>query len=46
LADKPTEGKLTPEEREEYDVLIQVRSLVGILQQKVRQLLAESNGAE
>ena len=41
LADKCTEGRLTPEERDEYEVMIRVGNFVAILQAKARQLLAE-----
>jgi len=34
LADKCTEGRLTPEERDEYEALIRVGSFVAILQAK------------
>ena len=45
LADKCTEGTLTPEERDEYDALIRVGSFVAILQAKARRLLAEGYAA-
>ena len=45
LADKCTEGGLTPEERDEYDALIRVGNFVAILQAKARRLLAEGHAA-
>ena len=45
LADKCTEGRLTPEERDEYDALIRVGSFVAILRAKARRLLAEGYAA-
>ena len=45
LADKCTEGRLTPEERDEYDALIRVGNFVAILQAKARRLLAEGYAA-
>ena len=41
LADKCTEGRLTPEERDEYEAMIRVGNFVAILQAKARRLLAE-----
>ena len=43
LADKSTEGTLTPEEREEYEALIRVGNFVAILQARARRLLAEGH---
>ena len=40
LADKCTEGRLTPEERDEYEAMIRVGNFVAILQAKARRLLA------
>lgn len=40
LADKCTEGELTPEEREEYETYVRAISVVSILQAKARKLLA------
>ena len=40
LADRNTEGLLTPEEREEYAAWVSACDLVGILQAKARALLA------
>ena len=34
LADKCTEGRLTPEERDEYEAMIRVGNFVAILQAK------------
>jgi CBS domain containing-hemolysin-like protein len=45
LADKCTEGRLTPEEREEYEAMIRVGNFVAILQAKARRLLAEGHAA-
>ena len=45
LADKCTEGRLTPEERDEYEALIRVGNFVAILQAKARRLLAEGHAA-
>ena len=45
LADKSTEGTLTPEEREEYEALIRVGNFVAILQARARRLLAEGHTA-
>src|ERR1700674_4394449 len=45
LADKCTEGKLNPEERDEYEAMIRVGNFVAILQAKARRLLAEGHAA-
>jgi len=45
LADKCTEGRLTSEERDEYEALIRVGNFVTILQAKARRLLAEGHAA-
>jgi hypothetical protein len=45
LADKSTEGRLTPEERDEYEAMIRVGNFVAILQAKARRLLAEGHAA-
>ena len=45
LADKSTEGTLSPEEREEYEALIRVGNFVAILQARARRLLAEGHAA-
>ena len=39
LADKSTEGVLTPEERDEYEALVRVGNFVAILQAKARRLI-------
>jgi hypothetical protein len=44
-ADKCTEGRLTPEERDEYEAMIRVGNFVAILQAKARRLLAEGHAA-
>src|ERR1700694_4924706 len=38
LADKCTEGRLTPEERDEYEAMIRVGNFVAILQARTRRL--------
>jgi hypothetical protein len=45
LADKSTEGQLTPEEREEYEALIRVGQFVSLRQANARRLLAQGNAA-
>jgi hypothetical protein len=45
LADKSTEGMLTPEERDEYEALVRVGNFVAILQAKARRLLSEGHAA-
>ena len=40
LADKSTEGTLTPEEREEYEAYVWGGTLIGLLQAKAGALLA------
>jgi hypothetical protein len=45
LADKCTEGELSPEERDEYEAMIRVGNFVAILQAKARRLLAEGHAA-
>lgn len=40
LADKNTEGQLTPAEREEYETYVRAISVISILQAKARKLLA------
>ena len=39
LADKCTEGELSPEEREEYETYVRSIHIIGILQAKARKLL-------
>ena len=36
LAEKCTDGQLTPEERNEYEAYVQASTLIGILQAKAR----------
>jgi hypothetical protein len=45
LAEKSTQGALTPDEREEYDGLVRVGNFVAILQAKARRLLSEGRAA-
>ena len=45
LADKSTEGQLTPEEREEYEALIRVGQFVALPRANARRLLAQGNAA-
>lgn len=45
LADRCTEGELTPDERDEYESLIRVGNFVAILQAKARQQLATGQAA-
>jgi hypothetical protein len=40
LADKCTEGELTPEERDEYGECVRLDTIVAILKSKLRQRLA------
>jgi len=40
LADKCTEGQLSPEEREEYETYVRAIHIIAILQAKARKLLA------
>jgi len=39
LADKNTENRLTPEEREQYDLYLSVISIITVLQSKARMIL-------
>ena len=41
LADRCTEGQLTPEEREEYETYVRTSRFIAILQAKGRKLLAQ-----
>ncbi len=43
LADKCTEGDLTPPEREEYDTYVHAIHIISILQAKARKLLAAAS---
>jgi hypothetical protein len=45
LADKCTEGLLTPEEKEEYEMYVQLSTFIGILQAKARARLAHQPAA-
>src|SRR2546430_1063456 len=42
LADKCTEGTLTPEERAEYGAIVSLSTFVAMLKSKARQKLAKS----
>jgi hypothetical protein len=42
LAGRCTEGKLTPEERDEYGEYVSYSTFVAILKSKARRLLADS----
>jgi len=44
LAERSNEGRLTPEERSEYETLIAAATVVGVLQAKARAVLAASSG--
>jgi len=41
LADKCTEGELTPEERREYEIFLLVNHFIAILKSQARVLLAQ-----
>jgi hypothetical protein len=43
LAEKSTEGQLTPEERGEYEAYVLASTLVGVLQAKARRVLDRAN---
>jgi hypothetical protein len=45
LADKCTEGQLTPEESEEYETYIRVSRFIAILQAKARKQLAQHSSS-
>jgi hypothetical protein len=45
LADKGTEGQLSPEEREEYETYVRAIHLIAILQAKARKLLTNPPAA-
>jgi len=45
LADKRTEGKLSPEERDVREAMIRVGNFAAIPQAKARRLLAEGHAA-
>ena len=40
LADRSTEGQLTPEDRDEYEAYVRAGTLISILQAKARALLS------
>ena len=42
LAEKCTEGQLTPEERNEYEAYVHASTLIGILQAKARRILRQA----
>jgi hypothetical protein len=42
LAEKCDAGRLTPEERDEYEAYVQASTLIGILQAKARRALAKA----
>ena len=42
LADKCTEGQLTPEERQEYEAYVEAIDVFAILQDKAREVLEHS----
>lgn len=43
LAEKCNEGRLTDDERAEYEAYIQASTLIGILQAKSRRILSKAN---
>jgi hypothetical protein len=43
LAGKCNEGRLTPDERADYEAYIQASTLIGILQAKARRVLSKAN---
>ena len=45
LAEKCNEGKLTPDERAEYEAYVQGSTVLGILQAKARKALAKAKAA-
>jgi hypothetical protein len=45
LADKATEGELSPEEREEYETYVRAGTFISIFQAKARAFLAHNAGA-
>jgi len=45
LADKCNEGRLTPQERHEYEAYVQASTLIGILQAKTRRVLGNAGPA-
>ena len=45
LADRCTEGRLSEDERDEYETLIRIGNFIAILQAKARQQLASGHAA-
>jgi hypothetical protein len=45
LAEKNTDGALTGEEREEYELYVQTLDVIAVLQVKARKLLADERAA-
>ena len=45
LAEKCNDGRLTPDERAEYEAYVQASTLIGILQAKARRILAQAKAA-
>lgn len=45
LADKNTEGALTPEERAEYERIVYTAEVIALLQANARHVLSTSNAA-
>jgi hypothetical protein len=45
LADKNTEGELSPDERAEYETYVRALDFIAILQAKARRLLADNTSA-
>jgi hypothetical protein len=43
LAEKCNEGKLTPNERAEYEAYVQASTLIGILQAKAQRILSKAS---
>ena len=44
LADKNTEGALTPEERDEYETYVRAIEFIAVLQAKARTIMARHGG--
>ncbi len=42
LAEKCNEGRLTPDERAEYEAYVQASTLIGILQAQARRVLSQA----
>ncbi|MCP5540756.1 MAG: hypothetical protein H7A53_10660 [Akkermansiaceae bacterium] len=45
LADKASEGQLTPDEEAEYSAIVEAIDLIGVLQAKARKALSRSTAA-